>query len=42
MKFSAQLDVSVVAVESTDEVSLMLDLVSPSVEHETERPPATL
>ncbi|MBA3265065.1 MAG: VWA domain-containing protein [Nocardioidaceae bacterium] len=42
MKFSAQLDVSVVAVEAADEVSLLLDLVSPSVERETERPPATL
>lgn len=42
MKFSAQLDVNVVAVEATDEVSLLLDLESPTVERETERPPATL
>ncbi len=42
MKFSAQLDVSVVAVESVDEVSVMLDLVAPSVIPESERPPATL
>ncbi len=42
MKFSAQLDVNVVAVESVDEVSVMLDLAAPSVVREAERTPATL
>ena len=42
MKFSAQLDVSMVAVESTDEVALLLDLESPEVATEGERAAATL
>ena len=42
MKFSAQLDVNVVAVETTDEVSLLLDLQSPHVATDSDRPAATL
>ena len=42
MKFSAQLDVNVVAVEATDEVSLLLDLQSPQVADDQERAAATL
>jgi Ca-activated chloride channel family protein len=42
MKFSAQLDVNVVAVETTDEVSLLLDLQSPHVATDSDRPSATL
>lgn len=42
MKFSALLDVNVVAVESVDEVSVMVDLAAPSVAGESQRPPATL
>ena len=42
MKFSAQLDVNMVAVESTDEVALLLDLESPEVATEGERAAATL
>lgn len=42
MKFSAQLDVNVVAVEATDQVSMMLDLESPEVALDTERAPASL
>src|SRR4028119_857175 len=42
MKFSAQLDVNVVAVETTDEVSLLLDLQSPHFATDSDRPAATL
>lgn len=42
MKFSAQLDVNVVAVESTDEVSVLLDLQSPEVASDEDRAVATL
>ncbi len=42
MKFSAQLDVNVVAVEATGELSLMLDLQSPHVTTGVERTPVTL
>jgi len=42
MKFSAQLDVNVVAVEATDEVSLLLDLQSPQLVADGNRPAATL
>lgn len=42
MKFSAQLDVNVVAVEATDEVSLLLDLQSPQLAADENRPAATL
>ncbi len=42
MKFSAQLDVNVVAVEATDEVSLLLDLQSPEVATDEARASATL
>jgi Ca-activated chloride channel family protein len=42
MKFSAQLDVNVVAIESTDEVSVLLDLQSPEVASNEERAVATL
>ncbi len=42
MKFSAQLDVNVVAVEATDEVSLLLDLQSPQVASAEDRATATL
>lgn len=42
MKFSAQLDVSAVAVESTDEVSVLLELQSPEVASDEERAVATL
>lgn len=42
MKFSAQLDVKVVAVEAADEVSVLLDLQSPKVATDEDRAPATL
>lgn len=42
MKFSALLDVNVVAVEASDEVSLLLDLESPELVPDVDRPPATL
>ncbi len=42
LKFSALLDVNVVAVESVDEVSVMVDLAAPSVSGASQRPPATL
>ncbi len=42
MKFSAQLDVNVVAVESVDEVSVMVDLAAPTVTGKSERLPASL
>lgn len=41
MKFSAQLDVNVVAHETTDEVVVLLDLEAPAAP-ETDRPTATL
>jgi Ca-activated chloride channel homolog len=42
LKLSAQLDVSVVAVESVDEVSVMVDLEAPHVSPGAARRPATL
>ncbi|MBA2773440.1 MAG: VWA domain-containing protein [Nocardioidaceae bacterium] len=42
MKFSAQLDVNMVAVEATDEVSLLLDLQSPAAATDEDRASATL
>jgi Ca-activated chloride channel family protein len=42
VKFSAQLDVQVVAVEAADEVSVLVDLMAPTVSTSKERRPATL
>lgn len=42
MKFSAQLDVNMVAVEATDEVSLLLDLQSQEAATDEDRAAATL
>ena len=42
MKFSAQLDVNVVAHESQDEVAVLLDLVAPVAAQAEERSPASL
>lgn len=42
MKFSAQLDVSVVAHESTDEVAVLLDFAAPAAPQAEERPTASL
>lgn len=42
MKFSAQLDVNVVAHESDDEVAVLLDLAAPSASTDQQRPPASL
>ena len=42
MKITTQLDVSVVAVDLDDEVTIMLDLEAPAIDADKRRPPASL